>query len=114
MFEDSTTRVSFLKKALYGLKQAPRVCYQTLLHFLRKFDFHKTEEDQNLFVSAEKTIFSAVYVNKLLLFGTDINLCIDNILQNLRDRFHMTDLGDVSHYLGMEINVNLGKKIITV
>ena len=114
MFEDGTTRVCFLKKALYGLKQSPRVWYQTLLDFLRKLDFHKTEADHGLFVSADKTMFIAVYVDDLLLFGADIDPRIDDVMQNLRDRFRMTDLGDVSHYLGMEVDVDLNKKTISL
>ncbi len=35
-------------------------------------------------------------------------------MQNLRDRFQMTDLGYVSHYIEMEVDVNLGKKTITL
>ncbi len=81
MFEDGTTRVCFLKKALYGLKQAPRVWYQTLLDFPRKLDFHKTESDHGLFVSADKTIIISVYVDDLLLFGADIDPRIDDVMQ---------------------------------
>ncbi len=113
MFEDGTTRVCFLKKALCGLKQAPRVWYQTLLDFLRKLDCHKTKADHGLFVSADKIIFIAVYLDDLLLFDADIDPRIDNGIQNLQDRFQMTDLGDVSHYLRMKVDVNLGKKTIT-
>ena len=87
MFEDGTTRVYLFKKALYGLKQAPRVWHQTRLDFLRKLDFHKTETDHGLFVSANKTMFIAVYVDDLLLFGVDIDHHIDDVMQNLRDRF---------------------------
>ncbi len=83
IFEDATTRVCFLKKILYGLKQAPRVWYPTLLDLLRKLDFYKTEADHDLFVSADKTIFIAVFVDNLLLFGTEIDLCIDDVMQNL-------------------------------
>ncbi len=98
MFEDGTPRVCFLKKALYSLNQAPRVWYQTLLNFLRKLDFYK---------------FIAVYVDYLLFFGADIDPRIDDLIQNLRDRFQMTDLGEVSHYSGMEMDVDLSKKTIT-
>ncbi len=104
----------FLKKTLYGLKLVPRVWYQTLLDFLRKLNFHKTEADHGLFVSADKTIFIAVHLDDLLLFGADIDSRIDGVMQNLRDRFQMTDLGDVSHYLGIEVDINLGKKTITI
>ncbi len=114
MLEDGTTGVCFLEKALYGLKRAPRVGYQTLLDFLKKLDFHMTEADHGLFVSADKTIFIAVYLDDLLLFGGYIDLRIDDVMQNLRDRFQMTDLGYVSHYLGIEVDVNLGKKTITL
>lgn len=114
MFEDGTTRVSFLKKFLYGLKQAPRVWYQTLLDFLGKLEFCKTEADHGLFVLVDKTIFIAVYVDDLLLFGADIDPWMDDVMQNLRDRFWMTNLGDVSHYLGIEVNVNLNDKTITL
>ncbi len=53
-------------------------------------------------------------MDDLFLFGADIDPRIDDVMQNLRDRFQMTDLGDVSYYLGMEVDVNLGKKTITL
>ena len=114
MFEDSTTRVCFLRKLLYGLKQASQVWYQTLLDIPRKLNFHKTEANHGLFDSADKIIFIAVYLDNLLLFGKDIDLRIDDVMQNLRERFQMTDLVDVSHYLWMVIDINLGKNTITL
>ncbi len=108
IFEGSTTRVGLLKKALYGLKQAPRVWYQNFL------DIHKTEADHGLFVSADRTMFMAVWLYDLLLYSADIDLQIDNVMQNLQDRFQMTNLGDVLYYLGMEVEVSLGKKTITL
>lgn len=83
------------------------------MDFLKKLDFYKTETDHSLFVSSDKIIFIAVYVDYLLLFGADGDLRIDNVMQNLCDQFKMTDLGDVSHYLDMEVDVNPNKKIIT-
>lgn len=83
MFEDSTAWVCFLKKALYSLKQFPRVWYQTFLNFLCKLDFHKTKVDHSLFVSADKTMIIAVYVDDLLLFSVDIDSRINNVIQNL-------------------------------
>ncbi len=114
IFEYGRTRVRFLKKTLYGLKQAPRVWYQTPLDFLRKLDFHKTEADHDLLVLADRTIYISVYLDNLLLFDSDIDLRIDDVIQNLQYRFYMTDLGDVPHYLGMEIDVDLGKMTITL
>ncbi len=87
MFEDSRTRVCFLKKSLYILKKASRVWYQTFLDFVRKFDFHKTEANHGLFVSADKTMFIAVYIDNLILFDIEIDLRSDDVMQNLQDRF---------------------------
>ena len=35
-------------------------------------------------------------------------------MQELQDRFQMTDLGEVSHYLGMKVDNNIEKKTITL
>ena len=76
--------------------------------------FHKTEADNSLFVSTDKTMFIAVYVDDLLLFGADGDTRIHKFIKHLSDRFKMTDLGDVSHYLGMEIDIDLNLKTVTV
>lgn len=114
MFEDSITRVCVLKKALYGVKQSSWVLYQTLLDFFQRFDFHKTETYHCLFVSSEKTMFIVVYINDLLWFDIHIDPQIDYVIQNLQDRFKKKDLGDVSHYFGIEVDVNLSRKKITL
>lgn len=73
MIEGGTTRVCLLKKVLYTLKQVPKVWYQILLDFLWKLDFHKIEADHGLFISVNKTMFINIYVDDLLLFGTNID-----------------------------------------
>ena len=59
-------------------------------------------------------MFIAVYFDDLFLFGAEFDLNIDNVMHNLQDRFGSTDLGDVSHYFGMQVDVNLNKKTITL
>ena len=59
-------------------------------------------------------MFITVYVDNLLLFGANIDPRIGDIMQNLQDRFWMTDLGDVSYYLRMEVDVDLNKKTISL
>lgn len=80
MFENSTIQVCFFKKILYVLKQALQVWYQTFLNFFKKLDFHKIEIDHGLFILADKIMFIAVYVDNLLKFDININLCINNIM----------------------------------
>ena len=102
MFEDSIARIFFSKKALYGLKQALKIWYQTFLDFFRKLDFHKTETNHSFFVSANKTMFIVICINKLLLFSTHIDPQIDNIMQNLQNKFWVTYHPNISHYLDMK------------
>lgn len=59
-------------------------------------------------------MFNVVYIIDILLFSTNIDLLIDNIIQNLWDRFQMTELGDVSYYLRIIVDVNFNKKTISL
>ena len=56
----------------------------------------------------------AVYIDNLFLFDADIDPCIDHVMQNLQNRFQMTDLDDVLHYLEMKVDIDLNKKTITL
>lgn len=114
MFENSITRVCFLKKALYSLKQSFRVRYKTLLDFFQKFDFNKTKTDHGLFVLANKTMIIIIHINDLLVFDINIDSQIDNIMQNFLDRFQITNLDDVFYYLRIETDIDLNKKIINL
>lgn len=87
-----------LLKALYGLKQAPRV----ISEFLQALRFTKTDVDHSVFVSHDKSMFISVYVDNLFIIGKDLNF-INGLKNKLSERFWMTDLGSVSHYLGMSL-----------
>ena len=104
LFELRPELVCRLRKALYGLKQAPQVWYQTIADFLKKLGLERLELDHGVFVSKDRQLFLALYVDDLLLFGSDES-CLTNIQDQLRARFKMTDLGEISHYLGMEVDV---------
>ena len=110
LFATELEKVCKLIKALYGLKQAPHVWYKTLVEFLKKLGFTRLELDHGIFVSADKQLFIAVYVDDLLIFGSDVPR-LEDVQQRLRDRFKMTDLGDISHYLGMQVDHVVGEKI---
>ena len=110
LFVTNAGQVCRLRKALYGLKQSAQVWYQTLVDFLVKLGFHRLEQDHGVFVSEDKQLFIAIYVDDLLIFGADIPR-LEKIQNDLSDRFKMTNLGDVSHYLGMEVDVEVRKTI---
>ena len=110
LFDFDPELVCRLRKALYGLKQAPQVWYQTLADYLKKLGLERLELDHSVFVSQDQQIYLAVYVDDLLLFGSDDSRLTD-IQDQLNARFKMTNLGEISHYLGMEVDVEVGKKI---
>ena len=110
LFVTNSHLVCKLKKALYGLKQAAHVWYQTLVDFLLKLGFHRLELDHGVFVSKDKQFFIALYVDDLLIFGTDATR-LKAIQKALSDCFKMTDLGEVSHYLGIEVDLDIERTI---
>ena len=59
-------------------------------------------------------MFIAIYIDDLFLFNANINPRIDNIMQNHQDRFQITNLSNVFHYFGIEIDINLNKKTISL
>jgi hypothetical protein len=95
-----------LKRALYELKQAPKICYDIIHKFLIDLDFKRSNSDHAVFI--KEMIFLAMYVNNRLLF--ELNLNDLKIIQNeLKKRFKMIDLGQLSHYLGMKIIISSDK-----
>ena len=97
--------VCWLKQTLYIFKQAPRVWYLVICNFLKEKDFIATNFNQNIFISINKHLFLAIYVDDLLLFGTN-ETQLDILKRKLYSHFWITSLGDVSHYLKIEICCN--------
>ena len=110
LFTTKPDEVCKLINALYGLKEALHILYKTLVESLKKLGFVRLELDHGIFISKDKQLFIAVYVDDLLFFGANISR-LEDIQQKLRDQFKMTDLGDISHYLGMEVDYVVGEKI---
>ncbi len=104
LFELRAQLVCRFRKALYWLKQALQVWYQTIADFLKKLGLERLELDYGIFVSEDRQFFLALHDDDLLLFGFDES-CLLNIQDQLRTSFKMTDLGEISHYLVSEVDV---------
>ena len=103
--EDHPEHVCKLKKALYGLRQAPRAWYGKIAEFLTHSGYSVTSADSSLFVKAKggRTAIVLVYVDDLIITGD----CEEENLQtkkNLSVRFQMKELGQLNHFLGLEID----------
>jgi hypothetical protein len=107
-FIKDPTLVCELRKALYGLRQSPRVWYGVIQEFLMSLGLTPTAADPSVFVSKDKGTYVSVYVDDILLFGPD-EAYLQSIKDRLKARFRMTDLGPISHYLGMSIKRTNGR-----
>ena len=99
---DNKDFVCKLQKSLYGLKQAPRVWNQKLHAFLtsKNLKLVRTEADHSLYVGNNLVI--AVYVDDLKIAARGKGLT-EQVKVSLAKEFEMKDLGEINHYLGMQI-----------
>ena len=85
-----------LRKALYGLKQAPRTWYSKIA---------VAPADSSLFVKLQgsKLAVVLVYVDDLIIIGDDEDE-IRRTRENLAIHFQMKELGELKHFLGLEVD----------
>lgn len=81
-----------------------------MANFFKNLDLEYLEHDYDVFVSQDWQFFLAIYVNDLLLFASNESRLTD-IQDKLGAQFKMINLGEVSYYLGMEIDIEVGKKV---
>jgi hypothetical protein len=93
-----------LKKTLYGLKQALRAWYGKIGEFLIQNGFKVAPSDSSLFVKSKegRLAIVLVYVDDLIITGNNTEE-IQRIRENLSIRFQMKELGELKHFLGLEV-----------
>ncbi len=92
-----------LKRALYDLRQTSKMWYDIIHKFLIDLEFKRSNSDHAVFIKNE--IFLIMYVDDLLLFDLNLNDLRD-IQNQLKQRFKMTNLRQLSHYLDMKIIIS--------
>ena len=93
-----------LVKSLYGLKQAPRAWNKKLHQELTKAGFIRLEADHSVYQKHDATgqVFLLIYVDDLVIV-TSTKESLHSCKNGLSKIFKMTDLGETSHFLGMEV-----------
>jgi Reverse transcriptase (RNA-dependent DNA polymerase) len=102
--ENVPNLVCRLKKLIYGLKQSPRAWYGKISNFLISCNFKIGSADSSLFINNNFNDITIVlvYVDDLIITG-DNQVEIDDIKQDLKQKFDIKDLGKLKYFLGIEI-----------
>jgi hypothetical protein len=103
-----------LNKALYGLKQSARQWQLFLTNILVKLGFKNCISDTAIFINEKEPIILAVHVDDILVFAKNKGL-VDNLFSNLQStKLEVSNLGELNEFLGIEINRDRAKKLITL
>ncbi|KAJ8524148.1 hypothetical protein ON010_g16970 [Phytophthora cinnamomi] len=88
---------------------------KTIDEFMLKLGFTKCESDHCVYVKRDghSMIFVVIYVDDLILASNDDEL-MESTKRALSKRFEMTDLGDLTYFLGMEIKNDLESGKVTM
>ena len=92
-----------LRKALYGLKQAGRQWKKCLHDILIDFGFIQAFVDNCLYIKQHEgkiVLLILVYIDNMAVAGPGI-FYITSFKSFLNKNFEITDLGDLSHMLGV-------------
>ena len=94
-----------LRRELYGLKQAPRAWYSEIAKLLIQSGYLIAPTNSSLFVKLQGSILATmlVYVNDLIITGDDEDE-IHQTRENLVVYFQMKELGELKHFLGLEVD----------
>lgn len=97
-----------LLKAAYGLKQAPHQWKLTFDRWaIEDAGYKRTATDYSVYVHLDGSII-IIWVDDILIIYDDDNR-IREIKKKLADRFVITDLGPISHYLNMNIKKGINE-----
>lgn len=103
--EGNNNFVCKLRKSLYGLKQAANVWNKTLHEVLVSGGFKQSNADRCLYTkytNEEGLVYILIYVDDILVASKkQNNIC--EVEKLLKEKFDITNLGKVHHYLGLEV-----------
>ena len=107
--------VTKVKKSLYDLRQSPKNWFSTMDDHLSNTGFRSLKSGScvSVFEDKTRTAILTLYVDDILLLGNSKQL-LGNLKKQLKDRFEMTDLGDVSKVLGMNVTRDRENGTITI
>ena len=109
--------VCLLKKGLYGLRQGSRVWNLKADKLLRrKLGFTSLDADRCVYVwkRGGRMVIVTLYVDDLFLFAPRGSELLPELKKRLMREFEMTDLGEVSEALGVEVARDREARTLTI
>jgi hypothetical protein len=102
--EGQKHKVLKLHKALYGLRQAPRAWNSKLDVVLHELDFKRCKTEHGIYTRVQNSciLVVGVYADDLIIMGESFSE-LKKFKEEMKRIFHMSDLGALSYYLGIEV-----------
>lgn len=107
----SDLKYLLLNKALYGLKQSARIWHFTLIKVLKELGFKPLYADSCIFINKNTSIIICIYVDDLAILGLDKSE-IKSLINSIKEHFNIKDLGPISDFLGIEVNIDYTEGIL--
>ena len=104
-----------LLESLYGLRQSPRCWYGAVGEHVVEIGFKSFKSDPCVYIYSEggAIYVSTLYVDDVLLLGKNRKV-LERIKRKLMEHFSMTDMGEVSLVLGIEVTRDRTKGTVTI
>jgi len=105
-FNNNEDLVCMLRKSLYGLKQSPRLWNNKINTYLIKNGFKRCINDQCIYYKQDENgiILIGIWVDNIIIAASK-NL-LHQIKHQLTTEYKMTDQGEISFILGINITRN--------
>ncbi len=108
-------KVLKLKKALYGLRCSPKRWYICFADAMKELDFTQCDLEPCIFVwkNDDKFVLLLLYVDDILITGNNERQ-VKILTDLLKQKFRMTELGEVRKFLGLQIERDIVNKTLTI
>jgi transposase InsO family protein len=100
-----------LLRSLYGLRSSPRLWADTFSEWIVSQGLKRSDFDPCIYYSEDQQLFVSVYVDDLLICGTDGR--IREFKQRVHERFRCTDAGEATEILGMRLEQKDSKIVLS-
>ncbi|MCO5580381.1 hypothetical protein L7F22_034248 [Adiantum nelumboides] len=93
-----------LHRSIYGLKQSPRLWFQRFNDFMITHGYTRLRSEPNVYICHNSFSFLAValYVDDIPVLGSSKSV-VSHAVAELKAAFPITDLGDLTYFLGLQI-----------